>query len=195
MTLAAGLADPVRDTQSAFRAVLEAMAQPGRVVDVATVPDAPDDLTPAMAALALTLLDGDTPVWLDGRMAVGAVPGFLRFHCGCPVAAAPDEARFALIGDAARMPPLSAFAIGRDQYPEESATLIIEAAEIVSGAGPLTLRGPGVKGQVFADVGGVDPGFWAQWAANTALFPQGVDVVFTCGRTLMCLPRSIQVEV
>ena len=191
---AVGLAEPVLDAQAAFRAALEAMSRPGRPVDVAAAADAPDELPAAMAALALTLVDGDTPVWLDGRLAAGTVPAFLRFHCGCPLVAEPAAARFALIAETAAMPPLSMFAIGRDQFPEESATLIVEVAGLTTDGGPLTLCGPGIKDSVKASIVGLAPAFWPQWADNVGLFPQGVDVLFTCGATVMGLPRTTAVE-
>ena len=152
---AVGLAEPVLDAQAAFRAALEAMSRPGRPVDVATAADAADELPAAMAALALALVDGDTPVWLDGRLAAGTVPAFLRFHCGCPLVAEPAAARFALIADPAAMPPLDAFAVGRDQFPEESATLIVKVAELTTDGGPFTLRGPGIRDSVKAGIVGV----------------------------------------
>ena len=40
-----------------------------------------------------------------------------------------------------------------------------------------------------------DPdGFWTEWTANHALFPCGVDILFTSGDQLCGLPRSIAVE-
>ena len=191
---AVGLAEPVLDAQAAFRAALEAISRPGRPVDIPVAADAPGAMPAAMAALALTLVDGDTPVWLDSRLAAVAVPAFLRFHCGCRLADAPAAARFALIAEPAAMPPLDAFAIGRDQFPEESATLIIEAEGLTADSGPLTLRGPGIRDSVRADIAGLAPAFWPQWAANVGLFPQGVDVLFTCGTRVLGLPRTTAVE-
>jgi len=66
-TLLAGFSDTTLDSQRAFRAALDALSRPGRIV---TMPDllpdgAPVPLMPATAALALALFDYETPVWLD----------------------------------------------------------------------------------------------------------------------------------
>ena len=43
-------------------------------------------------------------------------------------------------------------------------------------------------------IAGLPDSFWGEWAANHALFPCGVDLVFTAGAELLALPRSIAVE-
>ena len=59
--LEAGFADPVPDAQRCFRAVLDAMAHPGRVARVAGVSSA-GLLGTAAAAVLLTLVDHETGV-------------------------------------------------------------------------------------------------------------------------------------
>ena len=56
------------------------------------------------------------------------------------------------------------------------------------------LRGPGIAERATIAVAGLAESFWSEWKANHALFPCGVDVVFTAGRALLALPRSIIVE-
>ena len=94
--LAAGFADPVHDAQRCFRTIMNAMARPGTLQAIETgglKPPAP--LTPVAAAIALTLVDYDTPVWLDGPFARSeAVKTFLRFHTGAPIVSEPVEAAF-----------------------------------------------------------------------------------------------------
>jgi len=59
--LPAGFADKVTAAQSTFRAVMDAMARPGRICRVEAALPAPAPLMPAVAAIALTLFDHDTP--------------------------------------------------------------------------------------------------------------------------------------
>jgi alpha-D-ribose 1-methylphosphonate 5-triphosphate synthase subunit PhnH len=191
-TLEPGFDDPVRGSQAAFRALLDAMAHPGRIVALPGLlggaPPAP--LGTAAAAIALTLCDIDTPVWLDA--AASSAAGYLAFHCGAPFATGPAEARFAIIADAVALPLLDGFALGSDEFPERSATLVIEVVDLTDESGAV-LRGPGIRGEARLGVTGLPMRFWAERAALAELFPRGIDIVFTCGGRLAALPRSIQV--
>jgi alpha-D-ribose 1-methylphosphonate 5-triphosphate synthase subunit PhnH len=188
--LAPGFADPVHDAQACFRAVLDATAHPGRIVTVAGgLPDGAT-LSPAARAIALTLCDIDTPVWLDAASAAEAP--YLAFHCGAPLAAGPAGARFAFVAGPDALPPLADFALGTDEYPERSATLVIEVPGLADGAGAV-LRGPGILGERRLMVMGLPARFWVEREALAELFPRGLDVLFTSGRRLAALPRSARV--
>ena len=63
--IAPGFADPVRDSQAVFREVMESVARPGRVAQLGFAAAAPHGLSRAAGAVALTLFDFETPVWLD----------------------------------------------------------------------------------------------------------------------------------
>jgi len=184
-----GFDDPVRGAQVCFRALLDAMAHPGRIVALPSslggAPPVP--LGPTAAALALTLCDIDTPVWLDKAASTAA--GYLAFHCGAPLVDSPVDARFAIVADAAALPPLDRFALGSDEYPERSATLVIEVADLVEDGGAV-LRGPGIRGAARIGIDGLPARFWAERAALAELFPRGIDVVFASGARLAALPRS-----
>lgn len=191
--LAAGLADPVHDAQRCFRRLLDAMAHPGRIVDIpgGLAAPPPSPLCEAAAAVLLTLCDVETPLFLSPEARPAAA--YLRFHCGAPCAATPGEAHFALIADAAVLPPLDAFALGSDEYPDRSTTLILQVPSLADDGG-VVLRGPGIRDQARLAVGGLGAGFWAQRVALQTLFPRGLDIVFTCGSRLAALPRSTGVE-
>src|SRR6185312_9267216 len=73
-----GFADPVLDAQSCFRAVLDAMARPGRLHQAGSGLTPPAPLHQATAAMLLTLADGDAPVWLDP--AASAAREWVLFH-------------------------------------------------------------------------------------------------------------------
>lgn len=188
-----GFGDPVRGAQACFRAVLDAMAHPGRIVTLAHSLGgaAPAPLGEAAAAVALTLCDIDTPLWLDE--AASPATGYLAFHCGAPLAHDPVEARFAIAGDPDALPPLDRFALGSDEYPERSATLVIEVAGLDNTTG-VALRGPGIKGDARLDVAGLPARFWRERRALAELFPRGLDVLFACGDRLAALPRSTLVS-
>jgi alpha-D-ribose 1-methylphosphonate 5-triphosphate synthase subunit PhnH len=186
-----GFAEPVRDAQACFRAVLDAMAHPGRIVQMPIALSGRLPLGSAAASVALSLCDIDTPVWLDAAAAAAA--GYLAFHCGAPLTETPTEARFAFVADADALPPLDGFALGTDEFPERSATLVIEVAGLTSEHG-VTLRGPGILGETRLDVAGLPARFWSEWTALAELFPRGLDVLFVCGNALAALPRSTRVD-
>jgi alpha-D-ribose 1-methylphosphonate 5-triphosphate synthase subunit PhnH len=187
-----GFADPVHDAQACFRAVLAAMAHPGQIVPLPVSPagSPPMPLRAAAASIALTLCDGDTPVWLDAVSAEAAA--YLAFHCGAPLGNAPDEARFALVTDAAALPPLDLFALGSDEYPERSATLVIQVCDLANGSG-MALRGPGIQEEIRLHVGGLPPRFWVERMALAELFPRGLEILFVGDDKLAALPRSTRI--
>lgn len=189
--LAPGFADAVQASQRHFRALLEAMARPGRVVRLeGELPEPPvPGFQPAAYALALALVDFETPVWLDPVLRQPAVEASLRFHCGCPLVDEPGAASFAFAAEPARLPELGRFAQGTPAYPDRSTTLVLQVAGLATGAG-VRLRGPGIDGVARLAATGLAPGFWDELRANHAGFPQGVDVVLVAGDRVAALPRS-----
>ena len=177
-----GFADPARDGARSFRAVLEAMARPGTEV----APEAargPAPMSPAAAAVLLTLVDGDTPLHLAGAHDCEAVRRWVAFHCAAPLVAA-EEAVFVL-GCWDALLPLDRFAIGTPDYPDRSATLIVDDPR---PGQPVTLSGPGIRGTAAARLPDL-----AAFAANHHRFPLGWDAILARGARLMAVPRSTAV--
>src|SRR5215471_20234390 len=95
--LPAGFADKVLSAQSTFRSVMEAMARPGSVRRVTASVDTPSRLMHGTAAIALTLFDHDTPIWLDPLLSeTTEVTKWLKFHSGAPVIKDPSVAGVAM---------------------------------------------------------------------------------------------------
>lgn len=189
-----GFQDPALGAQAVFRELLKGMSHPGRILRMPPVFEAsPPGLDPAAAAVCLTLLDGDTPLWtdLDGSSPVWA---WLRFHCGCPVAEEASRAVFGLATGADRLPPLTAFRPGSDEAPETAATLILQV-EALAAAGGCRLSGPGIRESRSLEVAGLPHGFWDQRRRICGAFPLGLDIIFVCGAQLAALPRSTLVEI
>jgi len=182
--LIGGFADAPVDAARAFRAALNAMARPG-MIEAVTGAAAPAPVSPAASVLLLTLCDAETPIWLAPGHDTQDVRDWIAFHIGAPMAA-PDEAMFAL-GGWQGLTPLSAFAIGTPEYPDRSATLIVEM-DALENTGA-TLTGPGIKENASLNLPDIAP-----FQTNRALFPLGLDFYFTCGDQLAGLPRSTIVE-
>lgn len=186
-----GFSDPVLDSQAAFRAVLDAMARPGKLHSLSLLDDVPAPLAPATAAVCLTLVDQDTPLWIAPDLRSQAAETFLKFHCGCPITDDRSAAAFA-IASAVKLPGLDGFSIGNDAYPETSTTVIVQTTGLVAGDG-LVLRGPGIEDSHGLSVSGLRDGVWREWTENAVLFPCGVDLILVDGATLAALPRTTTV--
>ena len=189
-SLTGGFAQPVYDSQAVFRLMMDGMARPGTVKTVTTDVGAPAPLGLAAGAIALALCDHDTPVWLSAALQKSAVPGWVSFHSGAPITREKAEARFAFIEAGTALPSFGLFASGTQEYPDRSATLVIEVAAFDDGKA-LTLSGPGIAATRDMRVKGLPDGFTGQWTMNRALFPRGVDVVLTAGDRFLCLPRTV----
>jgi alpha-D-ribose 1-methylphosphonate 5-triphosphate synthase subunit PhnH len=187
-----GFADPVLDSQAAFRGCLEALATPGTVVTLGAGLHALPGLDPAAGALLLALLDQDTRLWLSHGAAGARIATSLKFHTGCSLAATPGEADFALVARLDELPPLEAFSAGSQEYPERSATVVLQVPALVDAG--WRLSGPGVRGEARLQVPGLQEAFLAQWERNRALFPRGVDLYLSCGERLCGLPRTTRIE-
>ena len=184
--------DPARESQAAFRAVLRAMARPGAVMACGGSLATPAPLSHAAAAAILTLADFETPLWLAPSFRASEAGAYLAFHSGAPLAASPDKAAFALVDAEADPLELSRFSQGAPDYPDRSTTIVLQLRSLSEGA-RLDLSGPGVRGEARLSIEPLPRDFLAQWAANRAAFPQGVDLILAAGAQVAGLPRSVRI--
>jgi alpha-D-ribose 1-methylphosphonate 5-triphosphate synthase subunit PhnH len=188
--LPAGFADKVLSAQSTFRSVMDAMARPGSVQRIAVTTAAPSCLMRGTAAIALTLFDHDTPIWLDTRMSeTSDLPKWLKFHTGAPVIADSSICSFALVGDAPALPALDRFALGSNEYPDRSTTLILQVESLNQGRS-LELRGPGIDGSAVLQATIEPADLFERLAVNATLFPRGIDVVLVADDVIVAIPRT-----
>ena len=217
--LGAAMANPVAGTQACFRAALDAMSRPGRIValpPVATVgmrvpaarsrdgtADVP--MAEATAALLLTLLDAECAVRLHGAFDHDAMLAWLRFHTGARAALPGEPAAFTVVRAAdARAAHWEALDLGSDEAPQRGGTLIVEVPRLAAiadepwlamPAAPmrLRLRGPGIESEHTIGVGGLPESFWRYRIALEPQFPQGFELLLTRGRWLAAVPRSTHI--
>ena len=125
--------------------------------------------------------------WFMGNCKMAA-PRYLttgKIRQEAPVVAA-ERAQFAL-GDWDALMPLSQYAVGTPEYPDRSATLIVEMERLeAKGTG---LRGPGIKERAELSLPDADA-----MRSNARRFPLGVDFFLTCGNRVAALPRSTRLE-
>ncbi|QWG11155.1 phosphonate C-P lyase system protein PhnH [Bradyrhizobium sediminis] len=191
--LPAGFADKVLSAQTIFRSVMDAMARPGSVRKIASVTGAPPAMMCGTAAIAMTLFDHDTPLWLDPQMSETSDVGkWLRFHTGAPVIADSAICSFALIADARALPALDRFAFGSAEYPDRSTTLILQVQSLTQGTA-FELRGPGIDGTAILRAALQPVDLFERLAINAALFPRGIDVVLVADDAIVAIPRTTRV--
>lgn len=190
MTLLASFNHPVADAQRAFRRILKAMSEPGVMVSL-PLAQGWGNLSPAATAVLLTLVDQESTLWIDPQADNETLRSNLRFHTGAPISDRRD-APFAL-SLAASNPSPSDFAAGDNLAPEKSTTLIIEVPSLNGGL-TLRLSGPGLR-EPRAIAPQLPESVLAYLRNRPHPFPQGVDLIFTCGEAMMALPRTTDVEV
>ncbi|MEM1047198.1 MAG: phosphonate C-P lyase system protein PhnH [Pseudomonadota bacterium] len=192
--LSPGFQDPVFDSQATFRSVMSAMARPGHIEPVAPLLRPPGPLNPAAAALLLTLADFETPVWVDeGIRCSETALQWIRFHTGARVTKEMAESRFAILSDSSKPVPLQQFFAGRQDYPDESTTVILQVAAIETDTGPV-LTGPGIETSLRLNPKPLSATFWVMAVENAGLFPRGLDFLFAAKNAVAALPRSTQIE-
>jgi alpha-D-ribose 1-methylphosphonate 5-triphosphate synthase subunit PhnH len=188
--LAAAFADPVDNAQAVFRAVMDAMARPGtpQTLAPALVPPAP--LSRGAGAIALALLDYESPFWLDETLTRQPdVAQWLRFHTGAPIARDPKDAAFAFMADANRVPDFGTFALGTAEYPDRSTTLVLQV-EHLSGPEAMNLGGPGIAGERTFAISPSPADLVTRLQRNHAMFPRGLDLLFVTADAVAARPRS-----
>jgi alpha-D-ribose 1-methylphosphonate 5-triphosphate synthase subunit PhnH len=178
--------DMVHGAQEVFRILLEALANPGRVLSLRPLEDQFAGQGRWLAP-GLTLLDKETGFFWDGdsrtgeelRFLTGASPVSLEeadFVFLPPLAEAPGPAK----DEAARI--LSRVKRGTHLDPQDSALLFVAAGERYAGEGPeqsVSLAGPGIppEGRLAA----LSPAEAAWCRARDELgfeYPCGVELIF-----------------
>ncbi len=190
--LLGGFPDPVDDAQRCFRALLDAMSQPGLVVPLAGPTTCPDGISPCAAAMLLTLADYATPVWFGTDAPV--VREYIAFHSGAPRAQEPEKGMFAWLPAAAQPIDFGQFHEGDPEYPDRAATLIVEVDGFADGT-PVRLTGPGIETHSELSAASLDVRFWQALKAKNAEYPLGVDVILTAVDAIAAIPRSTEIEV
>ena len=102
--------DPVGQAQQVFRLALIALSRPARTYRFVPCPadaaaeELPAGLSPELAALALSLCDNETAVWLAPGLDTENVRAWFRFHCGAVLVSEPSQAAFAFVPGTEALP-------------------------------------------------------------------------------------------
>ncbi|NDW53679.1 phosphonate C-P lyase system protein PhnH [Aliiroseovarius sp. PrR006] len=166
-----------------FRAIMNAIARPGRIETLGgATPPAP--MSVAAGVIVLTLCDPDTGLHLAGDHDTPDIRAWVQFHTGAPFVPA-ENANFA-IGRWEALSPLTIYAHGTPEYPDRSATLIIEMDALSTDGAILT--GPGIEDSASLSLPEIEA-----LKTNALLFPLGLDFFFCADTRLASLPRTTKV--
>ena len=190
----AGFGEPVSDSQSVFRALLDAFAHPGQPRAVRGPQTTPAALGPVLSAVALTLFDQDVSVWMHRGLADDPdTAEYLAFHTGALAVATCALADF-VVATPESIPDLDDLASGSDESPHRSATVVLDVRDSVDHELHVAATGPGIDGTVLRSISWMSEDFLAQWVQNTKLFPRGVDVVAADKSTVVVFPRTTRLR-
>ena len=189
----AAFASSAHELARTFRPVLDAMANPGRILPFAPALSSPPGLSVEAAAIAITLCDFQTPVWLERGLRTPAIEHYLRFHAGAPLTQIETDAAFVFADALNRVPDLAQFSKGTHEYPDRSTTVVIQTEQLCSDSG-VTLKGPGIQSERRLGIDSLGGEFWRQMIASRSDFPLGIDVIFVGPETIAAIPRSTQIH-
>jgi alpha-D-ribose 1-methylphosphonate 5-triphosphate synthase subunit PhnH len=198
--MAPGFANSTAQSQVVFRCALDALARPGTPVSIpaASLVSPTPGTHAAAASVLLALLDQDCALWLSPTLAHGPAAAWLRFHTGCQMEQDCSKADFVWAASIAELPPLHQLKQGSAEYPDQSATCVVDVtawrAAAASEADAVSLRGPGVRDVLTLAVDGMDASFVQQHHAMQEHAPCGVDMFFCAGDTVLGFPRSVRLR-
>jgi alpha-D-ribose 1-methylphosphonate 5-triphosphate synthase subunit PhnH len=188
-----GFSDQVLDAQTVFRAVMDAMARPGSVRPLRALPRPPQPLSATAGAVALALCDHDTPMWLDPALTISEAPGaWFAFHTGAPIVKSPADAHFVFVSRPAEFINFENFAQGTQEYPDRSATVVLQMESFSSGE-QMILEGPGIRDRAEIAPSPMPRHFVEQWRQNRERFPRGIDLILAGPDAVACLPRTTRI--
>ena len=198
-TIPAGFADYAQTSQKVYRAALQALSYPGRLIDLDHDASTPKDTNRVVAGLLSALLDSETSLWCSSKDQLIQACEWLQFHTDCAVLESSEQADFLWIKNIEEFPEIERIKTGTDQYPDRSATCIIEVPSLSQKSIDFfTLKGPGIQFTSELHVKGWSKEIYKKllsiWTQNHQLFPCGIDLYLSDGQHLIGLPRSTQLS-
>jgi len=187
--------DLIFDSQRIFRSLLDAMANPGRIITLPKIGIETPAANKYPLLLLMTLLDHEASFCVMGGDQT-QVTEYLKTNTGSKESGL-GNSDFILVYGGSSCGLIQGARVGTLEYPDESATVIYDIDSI--GAGEmgvlLELSGPGIAGKRKVGASGIE-----QTEIEDVLamrdYPLGLDLIFSdiAGR-IVCIPRSTTVEV
>ena len=180
--------DEVFDTQAVFRLLLEAMANPTRVVSIAAQKEKLFGNNNAFLALGMTLLDNEVTFSTCGEEALRKDLQLVTLSQEAPL----SQADYLFLSDAQILPTvLEQAKCGTLIDPHKSATLLILDSGEKECA--ITLYGAGINGDTIFHCSSLVKKALDLRDQQAYEYPMGVDLIFvTDDGEVCCIPRLVQ---
>ncbi|WP_420548153.1 phosphonate C-P lyase system protein PhnH [Curvivirga sp.] len=188
-----GLQDPVHSSAEVFRVLAKVMSEPGTVEELTEICGHPDELLKAASAAILTLADMDTSLYLSSELDSPISRGFLTLHTGVKIVDSANQADFVIATQDTDISQYQDLPVGDPQYPDQSATLIIQVSNI-RGSKKVTLNGPGIENIKQVQMPDLPDSFFSWRDMKNSLYPCGIDIIFASNTELMAIPRTTKLE-
>ena len=186
-------------TQKTFRSLLQAMSHPGRVFTLSQESgvESQESESGGLMLILQTLLDHEV-----GFCVIGTEKEYLKTNIseltGSPVKDISD-ADFIIISDGESNGEILKARKGSLEYPDTGATVIyfIHSLSAKDNGGlTLTLKGPGINGEISPLMSGVSKREFHYLKEINSEYPLGIDSIFIdSANRIMCIPRSTRIEV
>jgi len=182
------------DSQIIYRLLLDSLSKPGTIADVPTALCLQEEnyLPSSVWAIAQTLFDADTKVYVSAMLANDTVLQSLSFHTNAVVVSEQLHADFAII-PLSELNTLDDFMLGDIAKPHKSSTVLV-VVDALSHGESLYLQGPGIEVQRAISIASMSDQQITLLRANHELYPCGVDFIFCAPQQWLALPRSTVVS-
>ncbi len=181
------------DAQEYFRIILDCMARPGKINNLGEIRiQAPEGFNPASALVAFALLNRDVTFFSVAN------PDVINEYMLVNTHAAPSEvekADFVFMNGSGNGEILLQTNVGILEYPEKSATIIIDVENVHDKPKDQTfeiiLRGPGVETEKKIYVRNISLSVLQALKEQNSEYPLGIDAILTDrDGNIVCIPRS-----
>ncbi|MDX1737749.1 MAG: phosphonate C-P lyase system protein PhnH [Alphaproteobacteria bacterium] len=198
-----GLNNPVHDTAQTFRQLMTVIAEPGKIERLNMACDHPTALSKATSLILLTLLDMDTQLYLAPKYNLPEIRDFFTVQTGTKLVSKIEQAHFVLIDQNTDIDVYRELSIGNPEYPDQSATLIIQSeqtdallTEVDTNKPPsiAIASGPGIQSSREILLPDLPNDFLIWRDQKNSNFPCGFDMIFTQQSDIFALPRTTKVE-
>ncbi|MEA1905796.1 MAG: phosphonate C-P lyase system protein PhnH [Euryarchaeota archaeon] len=186
--------DVIFDSQRIFRSLLDAMANPGRIITLPDIRIKPPAANMYPLLLLMTLLDHEVSFSVLDSGAL--VTEYLKTNTGSKESRL-ENSDFILVYGGSSHGLIQGAKVGTLEYPDESATVIYDAGSIGDSDGDvlLELSGPGIADKRKVGASGIEETEIGDVLAMQD-YPLGLDLIFSdnAGR-IACIPRSTTMKV